>query len=441
MPRTPVARRCSRCPRPGRARALLAAFALTVALAAHARADAPAPITPGPEGRRAFDDLTRHYRGQGKPPFEAALKDLASADGPRRERAGRYLLALFMQAFADDQSGRGPCRRTPFFGGGSVCDARELRRELSQAFAARASGPAALDAALWLVTEEKVAESQAAGMHVIGRVESPRVTEVLRGLLAPPHPNEEVLRQAIALGGARRLAGLAPALRALCHSPRPAVRAAVVKAAPAVGLQLGGGCPAPTTLSPFWEAELRAIAEMVLTKVPPAARWMRFTHTDPSSRVGGKPVVVEVHGWLLGEEPEAYRALDRFARERTLPKKATTARAGSLAEEAKDLLAARAPGRRDVSEALSERGGLTGQFQPRFISLPEALVAAWALARSDGPVAAALLVPRIAETRDDRWIRWAVRDLLGHQYHQEMLEAFSLERDYGRAARLARHLG
>jgi hypothetical protein len=419
-------------------RAVLLLALCGVAAPALARNDAP--VMPGPEAKRAFDELTALYQGKGKPPYEAALKELGSADAGRRERAGRYLHALLAQAYADDIGGRGPCRRTPFWGGGAVCDAREIRKEVALAFGRGARGAAALDAALWLVREEKVADNQAAGMQVIARVESPRVEAIVRALVAPPHPSADVLRQAVELAGKRRLARLGPELGALCGSPRTAVREAVTKAAPAVGLKLPGPCAAPTLLPPEWERQVAAIGEMVVTPVPPAARWMRFTHTDPRSRVGGKPVVEEIRGWLLAEEAGAWRVLDVFASERNLPKVETKARSTTLGDDAREILALRKKGGRGVIEGLSARGGLTGQFQAQFISLPEALLAAWALARGDRALAAALVVPRIDETRDDRWIGWVVRDLLGHHYHQEMLLAFSHERDYGRALRLARHL-
>jgi hypothetical protein len=426
---------------PVRARAalLILLVAAVIPGAARAAADAP-PATPGPEGRQAYDDLTRHYRGQGQPPFAAALKELKSGDEARRARAGRYLAALLRQAFADDRSGRGPCRRTPFFGGGAVCDARELRRALSQAFGAEAGGAAAFDAAAWLIDEEQVAENQAAGLAALARIDSPRAVELLRRLLAAPHPNEDVLTRAIELAGARRLGGLGPALAALCRSPRPGVRAAATRAAAAVKATLPETCGAPGALPPAWQAELRAIDAMVLTKVPPGARWVRLTHTHPRDRVGGKPVITQVHGFVLAEDADAWRVLDVFAQERRLPKRETAARTGSLVDEARELIALRARSGRELIEALSARGGLTGQFQPPFISLPEALVAAWLPGRGEGALAAALLVPRIGATRDDRWIGWAVRDLLGHHYHQELLLAFSHERDYGRALELARHL-
>ena len=89
---------------------------------------------------------------------------------------------------------------------------------------------------------------------------------------------------------------------------------------------------------------------------------------------------------------------------------------------------------------LSRRGGLTGQFESRAISLPEALVAAWAFRAGDKLAAALLLFPRLDDLADDRWLGWIVRDMIGHACHQQMLAAFSHSRDYPQALALARHL-
>ena len=121
-----------------------------VALAAQA-GEAAKPVAEGAEGKRAFDDLAAYYGNhQAPPPYKQALADLTSSDAAKAKSAGAYLLALFRQLFADESNGRAPWQRTPFFGGGSVCDAREFRRALAEAFGKEAQGEAALDAVLWL---------------------------------------------------------------------------------------------------------------------------------------------------------------------------------------------------------------------------------------------------------------------------------------------------
>ena len=85
-------------------------------------------------------------------------------------------------------------------------------------------------------------------------------------------------------------------------------------------------------------------------------------------------------------------------------------------------------------------GSFTAQFEPNFITLPEGLVAAWLYERGNKRLTAELLFPRFDAAEDDRWIDWAVRDLIGNVYHQEMLDAFADDRDYELTIRLAKHL-
>jgi len=127
-----------------------------------------------------------------------------------------------------------------------------------------------------------------------------------------------------------------------------------------------------------------------------------------------------------------------FGEEKKWPKKAVEISGRKLADEIARFAEARS--KEDGTDALSPGGGVMRQVEPAWISLPEALVAAWSLARGDRATAAAVLLPRIDETEDDRWIFWATRDLLGRNFHQEMLDAFVLRRDYAEAIALARHL-
>jgi len=72
--------------------------------------------------------------------------------------------------------------------------------------------------------------------------------------------------------------------------------------------------------------------------------------------------------------------------------------------------------------------------------MPEALVGAWSFVRGDKATAAAVLFPCFDASKDDRWIDWATRDMLGNRYHQQMLDEFSLKRDYAAALGYAQHL-
>lgn len=411
----------------------LAILLVLLVLSMPALAGPTAPVTDGPEGKRAFEDLAAFYADtKVAPPFPAAFEDLKSPDPAVRSRAGAYLTALFRQLFADEGNGRSPWRSTPFWGGRPSCDAREFRKSLAQAFAAAATGEEAIDPALWLLESEKLAEGQAAGMEALRRIQGPRAQAAFAQLLDQPHPNADVARMALEEAGKRGWKELAPAIARLCGHYRTRVREAARAAASALGLPAPAAFVPEQAFTPWLEERLREIASLVITPIPEQAEWQRFHFAGEAAH--GRP---DFEGWRLGEEGDTVRVVTWFGLEERLAKKEWEAKARPLAEAAADLVKRRASG--DV-EGLSPRGGLTAQFEPKYLALPEALVAAWCFARGDRAGAAAVAFPRIDAAPDDRWFGWIARDLIGHVYHQAMLAAFSHERDIAGTLAFARHL-
>lgn len=413
-----------------------AAVLCSLLLPASLRAEGPKPEVAGAEGRRAFDDLAKYYADNAKlPPFAAALDDLKAQDAAARRKAGEYLLALFKQSFADEDNGRAPWRKQPYFGGGSSSDAREFRRRLGEAFGKQAAGEAALDATLWLLNGERLPDNQKAGLLALARVEGPKADAALKALVAPPHPNVDVATGAVAEVGRRGLKDLGPDVLALCGHHREAVRDAARKAAKEMKLAPVPEYVPEKAFTPRLERQLKDVAAMVLAEIPKDAKWVEAAGEGK----GGAAVT----GWLVAEAGDEYRLVDWFGAETSLPKKGTKVKTITLADTAKlfrDIRSGKDDEPGDGLGRLSRRGMLTGQFQPRFVSQPELVVGAWAFARGERKAAAEILFGRIDEMRDDRWLTEIARDLLGHGYHQEMLEAFSYRRDYARTLALARHL-
>jgi hypothetical protein len=392
------------------------------------------PMTDGAEGKRAFDDLAAYYANRkSEVPYKQAITDLA-APGAKAKTAAAYLTALFKQLFADESNGRAPWQRTPFFGGNPICDAREFRKVLAQAFAKDAQGDAALDPVLWLIESEKDPKNQAAAMEVLKRIKGGRATETLKKLLEPPHPNAAIAKGVIDEIGERGLRELAPCIAQLCQHYRASIR----EAARAVATKLGNAkvpdYKPENAFTPWLESQLKDIAAMVPTEIPKDAAWMHFT----TAAAGGPFENNEFSGWKIGEKDGKLTVLDYFGAEVQLDK-SVKASPRTLAEEVKALLDIRASN--DI-KCLSRGGTGTQQFESAsgFVTVPEALVAAWCYARGDKANATALLFPRIDATGDDRWIGWATRDMLGTLYQHEMLNAFSHGRDYARALALAQQL-
>lgn len=394
-----------------------------------------APVVDGEEGKRAFNDLAAYYKNNKKvPPYKKALRNLKAADQATRMRAGRYLFALFSQMFADESNGRSPTRRSPFWGSRPTKDAREFRKVVAKTFGEQATGDGALEATRWLINEEKFASNQAHGIKALRRIRGPGADETYKKLLDQPHPNEKVVIGILEEAGARNIKALAPNVKKLAAHYRTRVREAARAAALKMKLGAQPAYQHEKAYSPWMNEALKSIRAMVTTKIPANAKWARFAIESKGARTNNVFL-----GWLLKEDAGAYHVLDMFGGERRLKKVGTRMVPEAFAASATWLVKTR----KDPKEGralLSRRGGLTAQFEPRFLSLPEALVAAWSHEKGDTKSAAEILFPRMDGMADDRWLLWATGDYLGHFYYQQMLRAFSHERDYRKALELARHI-
>ncbi len=418
-------------------------FALV--LAANAPGEVIKPAVEGPEGLRAFNDLGTYYQnGKKAPPIQEALKDLTSASKEKQGRAGRYLRALLEQSFADEKNGRAEWKRLPYWGGGSENPARQYRNNLAQTFASKAVGTGALSAIEWLLEKEMRAENQAHGIEALRRIHGEEANGILLRILKKNHPHAGVTFGAIEEIGIRKLLAAAAPLKPFCLHYRKKIREAAVKSYQALGAGAPPAYVPEHAFTPYLESMLKEIGAMVLTKIPKEASWKRFNVTLPAEQKGEKSQTYAFDGWLLGKSDKTLHVLGWFAEEHRIPDKHAKVEARTWQQTASALSALRSKGNDPKAEGrmenLSRRGGLTGQFEARSVSLPEALISAWAYARGDKKSAAAVLFPRIEATADDRWVKWIARDLLGHKYHQEMLTSFSYTRDYKSVLVFARHL-
>jgi len=425
------------------------AFALALiastptATATAAATDNATPAWPGDEGREAYEKLGAFYADKSAVvPWQDALRQLNSPDDAVSERAGKFLAALFAQSFADEENGRARWESLPYWGGGAKSAARDFRGALAAEFGKSASSPAALPAVRWLLETERAPDAQASGMTVLCRINTPEAGALLLEQLAAPHPNATVLLAAINEAGNRKLDTAAPSLEKLCNHPRADIREAARTAYP---LLTDGKSPPPydpaSAFSPALAATLRDIARMA-PPVPPNATWHLFAkkekgNGDDNAGLDEPPTF---SGWLCGETENDFTALDYFAQTRTLPKTEWTATVETLAQTGQRLLAMRASPSDRIADQFSRRGGLTAQFEPGQISLPEILTAAWLFARDERADCAKLLFPRLEKLRDERWLREIARDQIGRVAHEEMLVDFSERRDYPAALALARRL-
>jgi hypothetical protein len=398
------------------------------------------PIWPGPEGKRASDDLETVYRTSA---FHAtiarAMGDLQSADTDIARAGGEYVAALFAQSFADEQNGRAEWKRSEFWGGGLSSDARSFRAALGKAFGERAAGPEAMPAVRWLLEKERLEENQRAGIDALRRISTPEANALLITLLDGPHPSAYVAANAAEECGRRGLRAALPALERLTLQYRTGLRNA---AAASIRVLHSGTPPTyhpETAFTPALEKNLRDITAMVHPTVPADARWCWFERFPPEdNHLFLSPPAFGA--WLLEETAKTLTVLDYFGQRRELPRNDFTLEQEPLARAVGRIQALRREDSRRQTDFLSPQGGLTAQFEGTPLCTPEIVVAAWLFERGDHLAAAELLFPRLDELADDRWFCEIARDRLGHVAHQAMLEMFTCRRDYAATLEWAHHL-
>jgi hypothetical protein len=395
------------------------------------------PETSGFEGESAFRELATFYGNpEQEPDFAAALRDLTSEDAGKRDAAGRFLLALFRQSFADESNGRSVWQQQPVWGGRSESGARNFRKKLAIEFGEKARGEAALDTVLWLIETEKMPEGQAAAAKVLPRIESPRMEKVIAGLLEQPHPNAALAVAAIEESTRRKLITTAPRVRELRGYYRSTVRNAAREAFPEDAPPFN----AANAFTPWLETQLAAIREMLPGEIAKDTQWLDIQSKQYTGKGKETRWVTQQGGWLLSETKDDLKLLTAYGKFERVWKEGTNRIPKKLAEVAHEIAALQSSKQEEDRLKLSERGGLTAQFEGGAISTPAGVLGAVCLALGERAAAAELIFPNIDAMPDDRWLQGILRDRLGNTSHQRMLELFSYERDYPAALKLAEHL-
>lgn len=423
---------------------IIALAALLVATASAQDAPAPAPAS-APDAniaKRAADDLAAFYSDANTvSPCEKAIAQLKDKDEAARTAAGKYLADLLAQAYADQASGRAPSKSLPYWGGGVENSAEELRKQIAQKLADAGGGDAGLDAAQWLIEKDDDLDNQANGFKYVAATKTPAADAIVRGLLSPPHHNAEVLIGAIKEAAARKLP-VAGEITKLCGWYRKAVRDAARDAAAKLGVKKIPAFDPEAAFTPWLDKEMKDIAAMIYPPIPKEAKWTRYIpvkdgKAHPEAAISGFPMetkdgvvtLLGYYGYTYSGRVKALKQTPRaMADDAAIFAKVRATPVNSL-----DSMNAR-------QDVLSVRGALTAQFEPAYVSVPEALLAAWSYARGDKKLAAQIIFPRIDESPDDGEFASAVRELIGKIYNQEMLDAFCAARDYDEAIRVAKHI-
>jgi len=423
---------------------LLRALLLGLICGLPLRADSATPVMAGPEGQRAFTALPTLYTSDRSVPFQPPpeLNELNSADGAKSKQAGDYILALFEQSSADETNGRTEWKSLPFWGGGSENPARIFRGNLADAFGKSASSPAALSAALWLINSDLVEDDIANGAQVLAQIHGSAADAAILDILQKQHPSQKVLVMALQEAAARHLLQGKASVIALEQSYRSAVRKAAQDAALKLGEPHVREYDRSAPLSPRIVEFLKKTSERMMTQIPEQATWEKTASSPYSGQ-----------GWLTQETYFQWSLLTYFAEQNWVNKYKKQLEPGMLSDVAEDIITRRAKittlqnsNSGDIHEmnealgSLSHNGMLSGQFEPRFISLPEITVATWCWQRGDIDHCRRLLDPCYDASDDDRWIDWAGRDYLGNVYHRQMIRTFCNDQDFPQTLAIAEHL-
>ncbi len=434
---------------------ILGCFAILLAsplLSYSATENGAKPASQDAAGLKAWEMLGAFYHeakgdaGLDKATSEA-LKSLAGSDPRAATNSADLLWALFRQAAADESNGRAEWRRTPYWGGGSESAARDFRAHLAGQLAKIQAGPAAIPLAESLLANENHAASLSAATHLLETAGGTAGDAAILRLLDQGCHWRPALIMALREVDRRSLNPGSDSVRKWSADPRAPVRKAAEKTLGA----LGAGEPA--TFQPedgFSPPVVKLLKDAAAMLPDPPASDAKFGLFTTTSDAGSQhQSTSEVTGWLRGEKDGNFEVTSWFGISTTLENKPAANRIVSFtpldpASVVDEILKSREvddeQGRERRLNLLSERGGLTGQFQPSGLSVPEGLLASWLFQRGDTRNAARLLFPLLDKLDDDRRPLEILRDLIGGKCHVTMLEKFSLQRNYSEALRLARHL-
>ncbi len=391
-------------------------------------------------------ELQEYYDKGKDPSWIDAIKNLAADKADQRTVAADYLVALLTQAQIDELFGKAPWRATPFWGSRGENPARNLRQNIAEELAKAPASAATLTVMRWYLNHEKVARFQESILPAFDKVKGKEADAFCLSLLQPVHENTAVVLAALTQVGKRKLELPDAALKELCHHHRVSLRDAARK----LNLERGGGDPGPfdpvkAVKGPALAALMTNISALLDQTPFPDAEFVKVT----TKWTDGKETQTSTKlGWLVKDDGASFVVVSPFGYRETFHKEKTNKNRGngdsvtksswekySIAEEVKRVVALRK--KDDPEFELSERGGLTGQFQGRGAGVYEINLAHWLYAAKQFDLSAQILLPALDGFYADRNLVDLVRGRVGEAMGHRMLVAFAGDRDFAETKRLA----
>lgn len=399
----------------------------------------------------AADDLKRYYAdSKSEPPWKDAISALSSSDAKRASEAASYLRALLKQALQDEASGTAPWRATPFWGSSGENPARILRERILSTLAAGAVSESALSVLRYYLEEEPMPALQEKAAKALSPLSSKEAAS-LRSSLVSTHENAFVVTELLHQITLQKETLPAATLAALCEHHRANIR----EAARALHLQQGGAKLA--AFDPIKAIQSATIQKLfqemgaMLSEAPPTKAPFVLVKIVAFDQKGKQESEQEARGWLLREDGDKIEILTPFGWREEYQLQAKPGKCPEyghsctierihlkIEEEVERVKKLRAQG--DPKYELSERGGLTGQFQGNGAGLYEAMLGYWLVVSKKDELAAQIVLPALETLYRDSDLLLVVQHRLGLVYGYQMLSSFAGDRDYERTEKLAKLL-
>ena len=389
-----------------------------------------------------------YYEKGESPSWPAAITKLTAEKTDQRAASARYLVALLAQAQKDELSGKAPWRATPYWGSSGENPARNLRQQVASELAKAPASAATLTVVRWYLDQENVTRFQEAVLPVLDKVNGKEGAHFCLSLLQPAHENSVVVLAALHQVGKRKSELPDGVLKMLCDHYRPGIR----EAARALNRERGGTDPGPfdqasAVQRPEVAGLMANVGALLDQPAPPDAAFVKVTTTWTDTKDTNTSTTV---GWLVKNNGDSWVVLTLFGhREMFHKEKTTKGRRGesvtksswekyAIADEVKRVVELRKKG--DPEFELSERGGLTGQFQGRGAGVYEVTLAQWLYSARQFDLSAQVLLPALDSYYMDRHLVDMMRHRLGEAAGYRMLVAFAGDRDFAETERLANAL-
>jgi hypothetical protein len=386
------------------------------------------------------------------PPYEAAIKKLASPNPKERTQASAELVAILSQSLKDEQTGAAPWRATPFWGSSGENLARKLRVNIARTLANMQEAPAeALPMIRWFFDNEFLPVLQFDAAKALNKIDTREAAELRREVVSPPHENLMLVAMVLEKMAQAKETLAADKLLPLCQHHRAMVR----KAARALHKQAGGENlppfdPVQAMRTPRVRNILEKLNSLMIDGPATDAPWIvaTFKRYDEDKKLEH---TYNRSGWLLKQEGDTYEIFTSSWRRKSIRASSELTKDSeyepwwtcSIAKgdiEAEVLRIEET--RREMADYLdSAEQDLVRYFSEGEVSgLNEIILAERLHASGQDALAARLLFPALEKLyRDDDAVE-ILREELGANYGHQMLIAFAGDRDYARTEQLAKTL-